>query len=316
MRNENPISQNSPEYLKNMLEGDRHRQSKIKSWILASRPKTLPAAFVPVAIGSALAYNDNSFKAEAALIALICSFLIQIATNFVNDLYDYLAGTDKKDRIGPRRVLASGLITVSEMKKGITLTFGLAFFLGMYLVYISSWITFVIGIVSILAGLAYTAGPFPLAYKGLGDVFVFLFFGFVGTIGTYYVQTLAVTQFVVWASVPVGALITNILVINNYRDIDEDKSAGKITLAVRIGRTLTRIQYVLFIFISYSVPLVAYYTYKQNVLIFLPYLTIPISIKLIRMIYSFKGTELNKTLELTAKLSAIYGILFAIGILS
>ncbi len=299
-----------------MSDNFLNKTTKVKIWILASRPKTLPAALVPVAIGSAMALNDDKFKPVAALVALICSFLIQIATNFVNDLYDYLAGTDKKERVGPARVLVNGLISVREMRRGIVVTFGLAFILGMYLVYISSWITFVIGIVSILAGIAYTAGPFPLAYKGLGDVFVFLFFGFVGTIGTYYVQSLTVTQFVVWASVPVGALITNILVINNYRDIDEDKSAGKITLAVRIGRTLTRVQYVLFIFISYSVPIVAYITYKQSWLIFLPYLTIPMAVKLISMIYKFTGPELNKTLELTAKLSAIYGLLFAIGILS
>jgi 1,4-dihydroxy-2-naphthoate octaprenyltransferase len=298
-----------------MTESINKKNNKLLSWILASRPKTLPAAFVPVAIGSSLAFNDDVFKPEAALVALFCSFLIQIATNFVNDLYDYLAGADKKDRVGPTRVLASGLITVPEMRKGIVVTFGAAFILGMYLVYISSWITFVIGIISILAGIAYTAGPFPLAYKGLGDVFVFLFFGFVGTIGSYYVQSLTVTQFVVWASVPVGALITNILVINNYRDIDEDKLAGKNTLAVRFGKTFTRLQYIIFILVSYAVPVIAYITFKQSILIFLPFLTIPISIKLIRMIFSFTGKELNKTLELTAKLSAIYGLLFAIGIL-
>ena len=289
--------------------------NKLQSWILASRPKTLPAAFVPVAIGSALAYNDNQFNAGAVAVALICSFLIQIGTNFVNDLYDFIAGTDKKDRVGPTRVLASGLISVNEMKIGISITFSSAFILGMYLVYISSWITLIIGIVSIIAGFAYTAGPFPLAYNGLGDVFVFLFFGFVGTIGTYYVQTLTVTEFVVWASVPVGALITNILVINNYRDIDEDRLAGKNTLAVKFGRNFTRFQYVSFMILSYLVPFIAFFTYKQSYLLFLPLITIPLSIKLIRMIYIFEGKELNKTLELTAKLSAIYGILFAIGIL-
>ncbi|MBU1096907.1 MAG: 1,4-dihydroxy-2-naphthoate polyprenyltransferase [Ignavibacteriae bacterium HGW-Ignavibacteriae-2] len=298
-----------------MILSSAKKINKLQSWILASRPKTLPAAFVPVAIGSALAYNDNQFNAGAVAVALICSFLIQIGTNFVNDLYDFIAGTDKKDRVGPTRVLASGLISVNEMKIGISITFSSAFILGMYLVYISSWITLIIGIVSIIAGFAYTAGPFPLAYNGLGDVFVFLFFGFVGTIGTYYVQTLTVTEFVVWASVPVGALITNILVINNYRDIDEDRLAGKNTLAVKFGRNFTRFQYVSFMILSYLVPFIAFFTYKQSYLLFLPLITIPLSIKLIRMIYIFEGKELNKTLELTAKLSAIYGILFAIGIL-
>lgn len=298
-----------------MILSSAKKINKLQSWILASRPKTLPAAFVPVAIGSALAYNDNQFNAGAVAVALICSFLIQIGTNFVNDLYDFIAGTDKKDRVGPTRVLASGLISVNEMKIGILITFSSAFILGMYLVYISSWITLIIGIVSIIAGFAYTAGPFPLAYNGLGDVFVFLFFGFVGTVGTYYVQTLTVTEFVVWASVPVGALITNILVINNYRDIDEDRLAGKNTLAVKFGRNFTRFQYISFMILSYLVPFIAFFTYKQSYLLFLPLITIPLSIKLIRMIYIFEGKELNKTLELTAKLSAIYGILFAIGIL-
>ncbi|MBN1300818.1 MAG: 1,4-dihydroxy-2-naphthoate polyprenyltransferase [Melioribacteraceae bacterium] len=289
--------------------------TKLNSWILASRPKTLLAAFVPVLIGSAMAYNDSSFKPIAALIALLCSVLIQIGTNFVNDLYDFLAGTDKKDRLGPARVLASGLISVTEMKIGIAMVFLVSFILGMYLVFVSSWITFFVGIISIMAGFAYTAGPFPLAYKGLGDIFVFIFFGFVGTIGTYYVQTKIVTEFVFWASVPVGALITNILVINNYRDIDEDKLAGKNTLAVRFGKTFTRVQYTGFIIISYLVPIIAFVTYKNNWLIFLPYLTIPVAYKLVRMIYSFEGSELNKTLELTAKFSAVYGLLFAVGIL-
>ncbi len=291
-------------------------QTKLQSWILASRPKTLLAAFVPVLVGSAIAYSDNGFNFIAAIIALLCSLFIQIGTNFVNDLYDYLAGTDTKERVGPKRALAEGFISIHEMKLGISLTFGLAFVLGTYLVYISTWITFVIGITSILAGFAYTAGPFPLAYKGLGDIFVFLFFGFVGTIGTYYVQTLTVTPFVIWASVPVGALITNILVVNNYRDIEEDKIAGKNTLAVKFGREFTRLQYLVFIIISYAIPFIAFFTYKDSWLIFLPLLTLPLAVNLVKMIYNFNGSELNKTLELTAKLSAIFGLLFAVGILA
>jgi 1,4-dihydroxy-2-naphthoate octaprenyltransferase len=292
-----------------------NKQTRLESWILASRPKTLLAAFVPVLVGSAIAYSDDAFNFTAALLALICSILIQVGTNFVNDLYDYLAGTDTKDRVGPKRALAEGFISINDMKLGISLTFGLAFLLGTYLVYISTWITFVIGIVSILAGFAYTAGPFPLAYKGLGDVFVFIFFGFVGTIGTYYVQALNVTSFVIWASVPIGALITNILVVNNYRDIEEDKIAGKNTLAVKLGREFTRFQYLSFVLLSYAIPFIAYFTYKNSLLIFLPLLTLPIAFKLVKMIFHFEGSELNKTLELTAKLSAIFGLLFAIGIL-
>ncbi len=289
--------------------------SKIERWIIASRPKTLPAAFVPVVIGSSIAVYDSKFNLLASVIALICAVLIQVGTNFVNDLYDYISGKDTKERVGPVRVLASGLITPSEMKMGIIIIFSLTFILGLYLVYISTWITLLIGILSILAGIAYTAGPYPLAYNGLGDIFVFLFFGFVGTIGTYYVQAVSVNPLVVWASIPVGALITNILVVNNYRDIDEDYESGKITLAVKLGKKYTRLQYLAFTVISYLILFVVFFTYKKSLFVFLPFLTLPIAVKLIRMIYKYKGEELNKTLELTAKLSAIYGVLFAVGIL-
>ncbi len=298
-----------------MIESTLHKSSKLDYWIMASRPKTLLAAFVPVIVGSSIAQHDGKFQPVAALVALICAILIQTGTNFVNDLYDHLAGTDTEERVGPRRVLASGLISPGEMKKAIVVTFGITFVLGLYLVYISGYITLIIGIASIIAGIAYTAGPYPLAYNGLGDVFVFVFFGLVGTIGTYYVQALDVTPFVVWASIPVGALITNVLVVNNYRDIEQDGKAGKNTLAVKYGKNFTRLQYVIFMIISYLILFVVYFTYKKSLFVFLPVVTLPLAFKLIKMIYTFKNQELNKTLELTAKLSAIYGLLFAAGIL-
>ncbi|MGD8780424.1 MAG: 1,4-dihydroxy-2-naphthoate polyprenyltransferase [Ignavibacteria bacterium] len=289
--------------------------NKIESWLLASRPKTLLAAFVPVIIGSSIAAHHAVYKPFASLIALICAVLIQVGTNFVNDLYDYYSGADTEERKGPQRVLASGLGSVKEMKIAITLTFGLAFFLGLYLVAISDWVVLLIGVLSIITGIAYTAGPYPLAYNGLGDIFVFLFFGIVGTVGTYYVLTLSVKPVAFWASIPVGALITNILVVNNYRDVNEDKISGKNTLAVKFGKKFTRIQYVIFTFISYAILFVVYFTFKQSIIIFLPLLSLPLSIKLVKMIYNLKGKQLNKTLELTAKLSFIYGVLFAFGIL-
>lgn len=289
--------------------------SKFESWILASRPKTLPAAVMPVFVGTSIAIYDNVFVPTAAIIALVCSLLIQIGTNFINDLFDYLKGTDKKDRVGPTRVLAAGLVSVKEMKLWINIVFGTAFILGLYLVYLGGLFVLLIGILSLLAGYAYTAGPYPLAYNGLGDIFVFVFFGFVGTIGTYYVQANEITMLVFWSSIPVGALVTNILVVNNYRDIEEDRIAGKKTLAVKFGSKFARLQYVLFMILSYTILIVVYFTYKQSLFVFLPLITLPLSIKLIRMIYRLTGKELNKTLELTAKLSAIYGILFAVGIL-
>lgn len=297
-----------------MLE-NANQISKIESWLLASRPKTLPAAVMPVFVGTSIAIHDGLFNPFAAIIALLCSLLIQIGTNFVNDLHDYLKGSDKKDRLGPVRVLVSGLITENEMRIGITIVFGSAFILGMYLVYLAGWFIFIIGVLSLIAGYAYTAGPYPLAYNGLGDIFVFIFFGFVGTIGTYYVQAQEITMLVFWSSIPVGALITNILVVNNYRDLEEDKIAGKNTLAVKFGGTFAKMQYLIFMILSFAILLLVYFTYKQSIYVFLPLLTLPIAIKLVSMIFKLSGKDLNSTLALTAKLSAVYGILFAVGIL-
>jgi 1,4-dihydroxy-2-naphthoate octaprenyltransferase len=290
-------------------------QNKIQSWILASRPKTLPAAVVPVLVGSSLAYNQGKFYPLYSFVALICSLLIQIGTNFTNDLYDHLKGADTEKRKGPIRVLAAGLISVREMKIAITLVFSLTFLLGLYLVYVTDWNIFIIGVFSIIAGLAYTAGPYPLAYHGLGDLFVFLFFGIVGTMGTYYLhhQEFTVLSFLV--SLPVGALITNILIVNNYRDVDEDKQAGKNTLAVKLGKEFSRYEFIFFLLTAFFVPFVLYFKFNFNGTIFLPYLSLPVAIILVKMIFNFQGQQLNKTLEVSAKYSALYGLLFSVGMI-
>lgn len=289
--------------------------SKLQCWILASRPRTLPAALVPVMVGSALAIYHGIFFPAYSIIALLCSILIQIGTNFTNDLYDFLKGTDTEERKGPLRVLASGLISVKEMKWGIFLIFFTAFLFGLYLVYSVGLMILWIGIFSIVAGLAYTAGPFPLAYNGLGDLFVFIFFGIVGTVGTYYLHAQQFNFLAFLISLPVGALITNILIVNNYRDIAEDKTAGKNTLAVLLGREFSRYEFVFFILVSFFIPFLLHFKYDFNIWIFLPYITLPIAITLVKMIYALTGTQLNKTLELSAKFSAIYGLLLSIGII-
>lgn len=289
--------------------------SKMQSWILASRPRTLPAAIVPVMVGSALAIYQGIFFPIYSIIALLCSGLIQIGTNFTNDLHDHLKGSDTIERKGPLRVLASGLISVKEMEIGIFLVFLIAFILGLYLVYSVGIIILWIGILSILAGLAYTAGPFPLAYNGLGDLFVFFFFGIVGTMGTYYLHAEHFSLLALLISLPVGGLITNILIVNNYRDVEEDKSAGKHTLAVLLGKEFSRFEYIFFILVSFFVPFLLHFKYDFSFWIFLPYLTLPIAIALVKMIYALNGTQLNKTLELTAKFSALFGLLLSIGII-
>lgn len=288
--------------------------NKSKVWIMASRPRTLLAAFVPVIVGTSVAFYESKVNLLAAFIALVCSILIQVGTNFVNDLYDYLSGADSINRKGPKRVLVSGLISVSEMKFAILFVFGTTFILGLYLVYISSYITLLIGIFSIIAGIVYTAGPFPLAYNGLGDIFVFLFFGIIGTVGTYYVQAVQFSNLSFWAAIPVGALITNILVVNNYRDIEEDKLAKKNTLAVILGKAFSRYQFLFLFILSFIILFIIYFYFKQSLFVFLPVISLPLVIKVVRMIFTFEGEKLNKTLELTAKLSAIFGLLLAIGI--
>jgi len=287
----------------------------LNSWILASRPKTLLAAVVPVMVGSALAISQNHFTIIYSLVALLCSILIQIGTNYTNDLYDHLKGADNKDRKGPARVLNSGLITPLEMKVAIAVVFGLAFLLGLYLVYSVGIVILIIGVLSIAAGLAYTAGPYPLAYNGLGDVFVFTFFGIIGTMGTYYLHLQEFTLLSFLISLPVGALITNILVINNYRDIDEDREANKNTLVVKLGKRFARFQIISSIIISYVILFILYTQFNFNFWIFLPLSTIPIAYLQIKMLYTLTGTQLNKTLELSAKYAALFGLLFSVGII-
>jgi 1,4-dihydroxy-2-naphthoate polyprenyltransferase len=287
----------------------------IKTWILASRPKTLPAAAAPVFVGTAVAYSADSQNLLAASIALICSLLIQIGTNFVNDLYDFLKGTDDENRVGPTRALAAGWITQAQMKFAIYLTFGVTFLLGLFLVYHAGWIILLVGILSMLSGYAYTAGPYPLAYNGLGDIFVFVFFGMIATVGTYYVQALHFSEFALLASVPVGLLITNILVVNNYRDAEEDKKKNKKTLTVLLGKPFARFQYSASFLISYMIPIYIFYTFDASIYILLPFFSIPLAVKLIKEMKSLEGEELNKTLEYTAKLAILFSFLFSIGII-
>ena len=291
------------------------QNNKLNSWVLASRPKTLLAGVVPVIVGSSLAISMNKFFLSYSLIALICSVLIQVGTNFTNDLYDYLKGSDTVKRKGPRRVLASGLISVKEMRLAIIIVFGLTFVLGLYLVFSSGIIILLVGIFSILAGIAYTAGPFPLAYNGLGDIFVFIFFGIIGTMGTFYLHTKEISILAFIISIPVGALITNILVVNNFRDIEEDREANKKTLAVILGKKFSLWQFILLIIISYSITLILFFQFNYDIWILLPLFSIPIATLLIKMILTYKGEELNKTLELSAKFAGLFGLLLSAGLI-
>jgi 1,4-dihydroxy-2-naphthoate octaprenyltransferase len=207
-----------------------------KIWVAAARPRTLPAAVAPVIVGSALAWRAGAFDAVAATICLVFALLVQIGANFANDYYDFVHGADTGERVGPRRAVAAGLVPPATMRRAMGLTFGLALAVGLTLVAWGGWWLVAVGVVSIASGIAYTGGPFPLGYHGLGDLFVFVFFGLVAVGATFYVQAGHVSLSVLLAAVAIGLLTVNILLVNNYRDVETDRKAGKRTLVVRFGR--------------------------------------------------------------------------------
>ena len=219
---------------------EQARPTQLQSWLLATRPRTLPAAITPVIVGTALAARDGSLQPVTAVAALLSAVLIQIGANFHNDLSDFKRGTDNDDRLGPTRVTSAGLLTPQAVERGTWVVFGLAAFFGLYLIYRGGWPILILGIAAILSALAYTAGPYPLGYHGLGELFVFIFFGLAAVAGTHYVQSGRVSTVALLAAIPMGALITNILVVNNVRDVDGDRLAGKRTTAVIFGRKAAR----------------------------------------------------------------------------
>ena len=286
----------------------------IRAWVLAARPATLTAAFAPVAVGSACAWHVGGFRWDAALAALVGAFLIQIATNFANDMFDFQKGADTEERLGPTRAAQAGLLTVGQLRRGIIVTFALALGIGIYLTWIAGPAVIVIGLASMAAGLAYTGGPFPLAYNGLGDVFVLAFFGFVAVCGTAFVQALFVPDIAWAASVPIGALATAILVVNNVRDFEGDARAGKRTLVVRFGRQGGVREYAFLLVAAYATPVFMFLLGWTSAWVCLPLVTILWAARLFASVVSDRGVALNQTLAWTAKLLSLFGVLFAIGI--
>lgn len=288
----------------------------ITHWILAARPKTLPAAVIPVFVGSALAFRDGVFDLLPALVAMICAIIIQIGTNFANDYYDFKKGTDSDKRIGFKRATSSGLISPEKMFKATYLTMGIAFLCGLFLVWHAGWVVLLIGVLSLIFGVLYTGGPYPLGYNGLGDVFVFLFFGIIAVTTTFYVQSLEWSYVSFWASLAVGALATNILVINNLRDVETDVLTGKKTLGVLLGEHALKIEYSIMILIAFATPVVLFNNFEFSLFVFLPFLSIPFFILLLKETFFFtERKNLNNTLVKTAAGMTIYGVLFSLGII-
>ena len=288
--------------------------TNFRLWLSASRPKTLAAAVVPVMVGASIAWYDQLFRFDTTAVALFCAFAIQIGTNFANDYFDFVKGADTDERLGFERATASGLIKPETMKYATIVTMFTAFLAGLYLVWIGGWIVLAIGLASLLFGILYTGGPYPLGYNGLGDIFVFIFFGFVAVMGTYYVNALEWSALSAWASIPVGALCVNILVVNNLRDVDQDRIANKRTLGVLFGEQALRSEYISMLAISYLPLAVIYFLYPLSYWIFLPLISLPEAYRLNHLIWNNKDKRtLNETLGQTARLMFFFGLLFSAG---
>lgn len=291
------------------------KKSPLEIWLLAIRPRTLPAAAAPVIVGSALAFYDDAFQFLPTLAALLGALLLQIGANLANDVFDFKKGADTSERLGPPRVTQMGLLTPGQVYIGMIIVFALAALIGLYLIYVGGWVIFVIGILSIVSAIAYTGGPFPLGYHGLGDIFVFLFFGLAAVCGTYFVQAGRVTNFVWLAAIPIGLLAVAILVVNNLRDIDTDRAAGKKTLAVRFGARGAQVEYLALLAIAYLVPLLFIALNFDLIPILLTSFSIPLVLPLIRIVLHERGRALNAALAGTARLEFVYALLFAVGLL-
>ncbi len=291
------------------------KKSPLEIWLLAIRPRTLPAAAAPVIVGSALAFYDDAFQFLPALAALLGALLLQIGANLANDVFDFKKGADTSERLGPPRVTQMGLLTPGQVYIGMIIVFALAALIGLYLIYVGGWVILGIGILSIVSAIAYTGGPFPLGYHGLGDIFVFLFFGLAAVCGTYFVQAGRVTNFVWLAANPIGLLAVAILVVNNLRDIDTDRAAGKKTLAVRFGARGAQVEYLALLAIAYLVPLLFIALNFDLIWILLTSFSIPLVLPLIRIVLHERGRALNAALAGTARLEFMYALLFAVGLL-
>lgn len=287
--------------------------SSAGAWLLACRPQTLGAAVVPVAVGSACASAAGGFRLGPALAALAGAMLIQVGTNLANDVYDHEKGADTGERLGPTRAVQSGLLTSREVRLGMALAFGLATVAGAYLCAVAGWPVVLIGVASVLSGIAYTGGPWPLGYHGLGELFVMLFFGFVAVCGTAFVEAGYVPALAPFASIAVGALPTALLVVNNLRDRETDARAGKRTLAVRLGARAAKGEYLLLLGLAYAVPIgIALGGGRLPALAAL--LTAPLAVGLGRRILTETGRALNEVLVATARLMVLHGLLLAAGI--
>jgi 1,4-dihydroxy-2-naphthoate octaprenyltransferase len=290
--------------------------SGLRIWLMAARVRTLPAAIAPVLVGTALAGYQHVFHPLRFIAALIGAVFIQIGTNLSNDYSDARRGADTEDRLGPVRVTAGGLVPPRQVLIATYLTFGVAILAGIYLIAVAGWQLLLVGAASILAGVLYTGGPKPYGYEGLGELFVFLFFGIVAVAGSYFVQT----KHLIWEAfalaVPVGLIASAILVVNNFRDIDTDRRAGKRTLAVRLGRERSRALYAAIVYGAFVLAPVTWLFGPLKPWVLVPWLTLPMAAGVVRIVRNHTdGPSLNQALAQTGILQLAFCMLLSAGLL-
>ncbi len=285
-----------------------------QAWMLAIRPRTLPASASGVIAGTAAAFADGGFRPLVALAALAVALLLQIGANVSNDYFDFFKGADTKERLGPLRVTQAGLIPPRQVATGMVMIFVLAALAGLYLVFQGGWPLAVVGALAILSALAYTGGPYPLGYHGLGELFVFLFFGLAAVLGTYYAQTLRLSLAAWIPALSVGLLTMNILAVNNLRDMTTDRASGKRTLAVRLGEKGTLVEFGLFLALAYLIPLGAAVAGRVSPWTLLAWLSLPLGVKLFRDMATVRGRGLNRTLAQAGQLDLLFSALYSIGL--
>ena len=296
-------------------EGLPNRPSSVRVWLLAVRPATLWASVVPVVVGTSVAVAEGLVRWGPACAALVAMLLIQVGTNLFNDYADFQRGADTAARLGPPRMTQQGWLTPAQVLWGTVVAFATACALGGYLQWIAGWPVAVLGLLSIACGLAYTGGPWPLGYHGLGDIFVFICFGLAAVLGTYYVQATALSWAALWASIPVGCLATAILVVNNLRDHLTDAEAGKRTLAVRFGTQFARREYCFLLAVAYAIPVFVWVTGRGSGSWLLPCLTAPLAWRSLLAVGKLEGKALNPLLGQTARIEIAFGLLLAAGVM-
>ena len=290
--------------------------SGIRIWLMAARIRTLPASVAPVLVGTALAGFGHVFHPLRFFAALVGAMFIQVGTNLSNDYSDARRGADAEDRLGPVRVTAGGLVPPKRVLIATYISFGVAVLAGIYLIVVAGWQLLLVGAASILAGVLYTGGPRPYGYEGLGELFVFLFFGIVAVAGSYFVQVKHLDWEAFALAVPVGLLAAAILVVNNVRDIETDRRAGKLTLAVRLGRSRTRSLFAAMIYVSYLLAPVTWLFGPLSAWLLITWLTLPIAAGIVRQVRNrVDGPSLNQALAQTGMLQLAFCTLLSAGLL-